>query len=143
MFITGQNEVLAKVMFLQVCVILFTGEGGSGPGGVHQVHPPEKLEEPPQKIGRTHPPEKLEEPTPLKNWRNPPGPDSPPKKLEEPPGTIPPLGPDSPQDQTPPQDSRLQNKVSDRLVCILLECILVKYCGQYSVAKHYLYSKSI
>ena len=29
---TGRNEVLAKVIFSQACVILFTG--GSGPGGV-------------------------------------------------------------------------------------------------------------
>ena len=32
-FITGRNEVLAKVIFSEACVILSTGGGGSGPGG--------------------------------------------------------------------------------------------------------------
>ena len=34
--ITGRNEVLAKVIFSQACVILFTG-GVSGPGGVPPI----------------------------------------------------------------------------------------------------------
>ena len=32
--ITGRNEVLAKVIFLQACVCPRGGGGGSGPGGV-------------------------------------------------------------------------------------------------------------
>ena len=33
---TGRNEVLVKVMFLQACVILFTGGGCLVPGGFLQ-----------------------------------------------------------------------------------------------------------
>ena len=97
-FITGRNEVLAKVMFLQVCVILFTGRDvWSGPGGVR--HPPP---------GR-HP----------HQVRHPPG--QTPPRADTPPGQIPPPG----QTPPPPRSSRLRNTVNDRPVRILLECILV------------------
>ena len=52
-FITGRNEVLAKVMLLHMCVILFTGGGvpdQAPPPGTRQVHPP-----PPQDQAGTPP----------------------------------------------------------------------------------------
>ena len=45
-FITGRNEVVAKVMFLQLCVILFTG--GGLPQCMLGYHP----------LPRRHPPQK-------------------------------------------------------------------------------------
>ena len=38
--VTGRNEVVAKVMFLLMCVILFTGGSAPGPGGVSLTDPP-------------------------------------------------------------------------------------------------------
>ena len=64
--ITGRNEVVAKVMFLHVSVILFTG------GGVIRA-------------GR-NPPAREEPPTPLAR-EEPPGPGRPPLAREEPPAT--------------------------------------------------------
>ena len=64
--ITGRNEVVAKVMFLHVCVILFTSEGSLGS--------PQGRENPP--VGRT-PPDQAEPPdqadTPLDQADTPPG----------------------------------------------------------------------
>ena len=75
---TGRNEVVAKVMFLHVSVILLTGGGSPGsPPGTRQT---------------------------------PPRPSRPP--------SLPP-------DQADPPGRRLQHTVNERLVCILLECILV------------------
>ena len=51
--ISGCNEVVAKVMFLLVCVILFRGGGGSA--SVHAGIPPPGKEAPP---GSRHPPRK-------------------------------------------------------------------------------------
>ena len=67
-FITGRNEVVAKVMFLHVCVILFTG-GVSGQGE-NPTTPPPGRENPPWS---RHPPQ---DQTPL--GPDPPGPDPPP-----------------------------------------------------------------
>ena len=95
---TGRNEVLAKVIFLHLFVILFTGEG---------VWPPDQKTPPGPDPPETRPP-----PRP-----DPPGPD--------PPRDQTPLGPDPPGDQTPSRSSRLWNTVNVRPVHILLECILV------------------
>ena len=56
---TGRNEVVAKVMFLQVSVILSTGGGVSGeppPPGTRQTPPPTR-ENPPPGPGRPLPEE--------------------------------------------------------------------------------------
>ena len=98
---TGRNEVVAKVMFLHVSVILSTG-------GVSGQHPPPDQADTPQQ----------REP--------PPGPGRPPSR-ENPPGRgrHPPAG-RTPQDQAdPPLGRRLQHTVNERPVRILLECILV------------------
>ena len=50
--------------------------------------------------------------------QTPPGVDNPPEQ-------TPPLGADTPREQTPPPEGRLQHTVYERLVRILLECILV------------------
>ena len=55
---TGRNEVVAKVMFLHVCVILFMGGGlWAGPPGPGRESPPRTWQgEPPQDLaGRTPP----------------------------------------------------------------------------------------
>ena len=39
-FITGRNEVVAKVIFLHLSVILFTGVGWGGSASVHAGIPP-------------------------------------------------------------------------------------------------------
>ena len=106
--ITGRNEVVAKVMFLHVSVILFTG-------GVS------KQGEPSHGPGRT--PLDQGEPPPPGPWRSPRDHGEPPWTRENPPGpwrTPPPS-----QGEPPPPGSRLQNTVYERPVHILLECILV------------------
>ena len=121
---TGRNEVVAKVMFLHVCVILFTG------GVSRQGEPPPRQGEPPLagrpphwegrpplRAGRTPQAGR----TPLPRSRHPPGRETTPPGRENPPypraGRNPP-GADTPQ-------SRLQHTVYEWPVCILLECILV------------------
>ena len=51
--ITGRNEVVAKVMFLHVCVILFTGGGVSRQTPLGPGRPPPDQADPP---GRENPP---------------------------------------------------------------------------------------
>ena len=46
---TGRNEVVAKVMFLHVCVILFTG-GVSGKGEPPPEQTPPRADTPPEQI---------------------------------------------------------------------------------------------
>ena len=46
-FITGRNEVVAKVMFLHVCVILFTGGSASASDPPPGRRPPHRKEAPP------------------------------------------------------------------------------------------------
>ena len=105
---TGRNEVVAKVMFLHVCVILFTG---GSPG-----RPPSWQGEPPPPAGRTLPGTR----------QTPPGRENP-----SPAGRTPPPGPGRhpPWDQAdtapPPPGRRLQHTVNERPVRVLLECILV------------------
>ena len=132
--ITGRNEVLAKVIFLHLSVILFTG------GGLAR-RPPGWMEEPPP-AGWRNPPGWMEEPPPwmenppqMENpprWRTPP-----PPRMENPPRWRTPPPPDGephppgwrtpPPDGEPPPGSGLRHTVYDRPVRILLECILVLY----------------
>ena len=105
--VTGRNEVLAKVIFSQACVILSTGGGGcllqiSG-GGPGQV-PPRQAPPP-----GTHPP-----------WQAPPPGRHPPGR--HPPWQAPPPGRHPPRQAPPPPP----DTVKARPVRILLECILVK-----------------
>ena len=82
--ITGRNEVVAKVMFLHVCVILFTG-------GVSRQGEPPQWETPP---GRENPPGQGDTPP----SRHPPGPN--------PPQDHPPWAGRPPPEQTPPHVTR-------------------------------------
>ena len=100
--ITGRNEVVAKVMFLQVSVILSTG-------GVSGESPPDQADTPPGP--RRTPPDQGEPPRPR---RTPPGP------RRTPPGPR-----RTPPDQGDPPGGRLQHTVNERPVRILLECNLV------------------
>ena len=83
LIITGRNEVVAKVIFLHLFVILFTGGGGGGiPQGTE-----------------ADPPDQAHHPTPQTRHITPPGHDTPPP----PPGpdTPPPPGPGAPRPDTP------------------------------------------
>ena len=82
-FITGRNEVVAKVIFLHLSVILFTG-------GVCQGEPPLPGKTPPC---QGEPPRQGEPPT---CQGEPPWDQTPPPWDQTPPG------PDPPQDQSPP-----------------------------------------
>ena len=84
---TGRNEVVAKVMFLHMCVILFTGGQSLG-----WENPPGR-ENPFPLAGRTLPAGR----TPL-GRENPP-PQSRPPRADTPPGSRPPW------DQTPPEQT--------------------------------------
>ena len=94
--VTGRNEVVAKVIFLHLFVILFT-EGGFGLNACWDTTPPPGAD------------------TPLE--QTPPGADTP--------GADTPSGADTPRSRHPPLGSRLQHTVYERPVRILLECILV------------------
>ena len=96
---TGRNEVVAKVIFLHLFVILFTGGGAP--------------------VGRTPP--ARGEPSPARE-------NTPPHPTPLLPGVHPPRQGEPPRDQTPPPGSRLQHTVNERPVRILLECILVLHC---------------
>ena len=93
---TGRNEVVAKVMFLLVSVILLTG-GVSASVHAGIPHPPPQSRHSQTPPGSRHP---LVADTPRS--RHPP-----------------------PRADTPP-GSRLRHTVNERPVRILLECILVK-----------------
>ena len=95
--LTGRNEVVAKVMFLHLSVILFTGGSASVHAGI--------------------PPPSPEARTPLPRSTHPPGsthPHLPGSTHPHPPGST-----------HPPPGSRLRHTVNERPVRILLECILV------------------
>ena len=75
---TGRNEVVAKVMFLHVCVILFTGGVSGEPPPRDQADPPgrertpgTKEKPPPQDQGE--PPRDQADPTPWQGEPPPPG----------------------------------------------------------------------
>ena len=95
---TGRNEVVAKVIFLHLFVILFTGGEGVCLNACWDTTPREQT---PPPWEQTPPP-----------WEQ-----TPPPPREQ---TPPPLGAD-----TIPPGSRLQHTVYEWPVCILLECILV------------------
>ena len=81
--ITGRNEVVAKVMFLHVCVILFTG------GGPGRENPPGQGETP--RAGR-----------PPSGQGDPPGRDNPPRQGDPPRQGHPPRQGDPPGRENPP-----------------------------------------
>ena len=112
---TGRNEVVAKVMFLLMSVIL--SMGGVCLSACWDTTPPEQtpLSRHPPRADISHP---LAADTPQSRHHpqaDPPGAD--------PPRADPPRA-DTPE-QTPPPESRLQHTVNERPVRILLECILV------------------
>ena len=74
---TSRNEVVAKVMFLLVCVIRFTGRGSASVHAGIPPHPPGRRHPP----GRKHPPRRKHPP----GKEAPPEGSSPPRK-EAPPG---------------------------------------------------------
>ena len=144
-FVTSHNEVVAKVMFLQVSVIHSVHRRGglrrtppqtrknppADPPGrpPHRENPPDQGEPPwqgehPPGPGRT-PPWQGEPPRPGRTPRtreNPPDQGEPPGTRENPPQDQ----GEPPQDQAdPPPRRRLQHTVYERPVRILLECILV------------------
>ena len=107
LFVTGRNEVVAKVMFLHVCVILFTGGLRAGPPETRQTPPPDQADTPP----RTRQ-------TPPGTRQTPPGP-----------SRHPPDQADTLQTRQPPppagKKTAAQHTINERPVRILLECILV------------------
>ena len=103
LFITGRNEVVAKVMFLHMSVILYTGGVSREPPGDHADTP--RPDRPPPGPRRTPP------------WR----PRKPPRDQGEPP----PEQGDPPGPRRSPPGRGLQHTVNERPVRILLECILV------------------
>ena len=84
---TGRNEVVAKVMFLQVSVILSTGGGGpENPPQTRQTPPDQG--EPPRDQGELHPSRDQGEPHPSRDQGEPPlDQGEPPQTKENPPGT--------------------------------------------------------
>ena len=93
----------AKVIFLHLFVILFTGGGSAS---MHAGIPPPQIRHPPFR-------------------HHPPGPGRPPPRPDRPPGTgQTPWTRQNPPIRYPP-GSRLQHTVYEWLVRILLECILV------------------
>ena len=107
--VTSRNEVLAKVMFLQASVILSTG-GGSGPGGFLQISGGEGS-------------------GPRGSSKFSGGVSGPGGFLQILGGVSPIFRGGSGPGGVPPNflgGGLHQNTVNVRLVCILLECILVK-----------------
>ena len=126
--VTGRNEVVAKVIFLHLFVILFTGKRclpqcmlGYQPPGVDtpQEQTPPRSRHPPgpetTPLGADPP----QEQTPSGS-RHPPRADTPPRGRHPPDGRHPLPGADI------RPESRLQHMQPVR---ILLECILVSYCA--------------
>ena len=101
--VTSRNEVVAKVMFLQVCVC---PQGGRVSASVHAGMPDPPGPGRPPRSGRHHPP-----------WTR----QTPPDQAD----TTPLDQADPPQTRQTPPGSRLQHTVYERPVRILLECILV------------------
>ena len=106
---TGRNEVVAKVIFLHLSVILFTG-GVSASVHAGILHPP----------GVDTP---LEQTLPQK--QTPPPSRHPTWEQTHTPGADPPRSRHPTWSRHPPPGSRLRHTVNERPVRILLECILV------------------
>ena len=111
--ITGRNEVVAKVMFLHVCVILFTGVGLRAAPPLHRETPPGPGRENPSQdlAGRTpprdlsgRPPWDLAGRTPPGTWQGepPPGPGR--ENLPGPGRENPPKPASGPGREKPPPD---------------------------------------
>ena len=142
-FVTDRNEVVAKVIFLHLSVILFTG-GVSASVHAGIPHLPPRADTP---LGADtpwsrHPPRSrhpLEQTPPPR--RDPPRADTPweqtPPRADTPQEQTPPWSRQNPQSRhpprsrhppganTPPPRSRFWHTVNERPVRILLECILV------------------
>ena len=109
LLITGRNEVLAKVIFSHLSVILFTGGAGwRTPPPPAGWRTPPRMEEPPRAGWRTPPP-------PRAGWRTPPRLDGEPPRMEEPPPGW--------MENPPPLPREADSGI--RSTIILLECILV------------------
>ena len=134
---TGRNEVVAKVMFLQVSVILSTGGGSPENPPLDQADPPRTKENPPSPRTKENPPRTKENPPPP-DQENPPwtkeNPPPPPDQGEPPPRTKENPPPD--QADPPPPGRRLQHTVNERPVRILLECNLVSLCACFQIKVH-------
>ena len=121
--VTGCNEVVAKVIFLHLFVILFT-RGVCLPQCMLGYHPPEQTPQE-QTLPRADTPRSRHPPE-----QTPPGADTPWSRhhpWSRPPKQTPPRA-DTLPEQTPP-GSRLQHTVNEWPVRILLECILVLNCS--------------
>ena len=111
---TSRNEVVAKVMFLQASVIMFTG------GVSASVH-----------VGIPHSPLGADTPQ---------GADTlPPKKQIPPQSRQPPKKQTPPQKADPPR-SRLRHTVNEQPVRILLECILVCFTFSWGCQTQFCWS---
>ena len=109
--ITGRNEVVAKVMFLQVSVC----PHGGGSVSVHAGMPSPPI--------RQTPPDQADPPG---TRQTPPGTRQTPPDQADPPRIRPPRDQvDTPRTRQTPPGSRLQHTVYERPVRILLECIFV------------------
>ena len=130
---TGHNKVVAKVIFLHLFFILFTG----GSASLHAGITPPQEKTPPDQTPRTrhhHPGTRhLPGPDTPQSRPLPPGPGTPPEQTPQP-RHIPPDQTPTPPDQAPSPlgpgiplfpGSRLQHTVYEQPVHILLECILV------------------
>ena len=120
--VTGRNKVVAKVIFLHLSVILFTG--GSLPQCMLGCQPPGADTTPPDYVPPNYVPPRLHTPQDYV----PPGLCTPRLHTPQtmyPPDYVPPRTTYPPRLRTPPPGSRLQHTVYERLVRILLECILV------------------
>ena len=111
---TGRNEVVAKVIFLHLSVILFTGGLPQCMLGCHPLPRRPPGGRPPR---RRHPCQG--DPLP----RRPPAKETPPPL----PKRRPPAKETPPQKEVPPAKETPQHMVNEQPVCILLECILVPY----------------
>ena len=133
--VRGRNEVVAKVIFLHLSVILFTGgvylnacwdtnSPGSRPPGPdtpqEQTPPleqtPHRADPPGVDTNQADTPQEETSPEQTPPSRHPP---------RRPPQSRHPPGADPPGADTPRPGSRLQHTVYERPVRILLECILV------------------
>ena len=104
----------AKVMFLQVSVILSTGGGSASVHAGMPDHPPDQADTPPTRQTPPAPGPLHQAPAP---GRHPPDQADPPGTRQAPPGPG----------RHPPPGSRRQHTVNERPVRILLECILVHF----------------
>ena len=117
---------MAKVIFLHLSVILFTGGVSTRENPPCQGEPPQTRQTPP--LGAD--PTPWEQTPPRTRQTPPPGADTPPGEQTPPsPGQADPPW----ARQTPPPRSRLQPTVNERPVRILLECILVSFYFNFNI----------